>query len=112
MVAGGGASVIYADTICALGGSEELGRGNNNRRCNVPVLRIRYRYSYCRTRKLTIVVVMSLLVVPGFSCDFGAKIRRTVRQIKPFYIVSLIKVKIFFLLIFFRSRQPVALAYS
>jgi hypothetical protein len=27
MVAGGGASVIYADTICALGGSEELGRG-------------------------------------------------------------------------------------
>ena len=24
MVAGGGASVIYADTICALGGSEEL----------------------------------------------------------------------------------------
>ena len=26
MVAGGGASVIYADTICALGGSEELGR--------------------------------------------------------------------------------------
>ncbi len=34
MVAGGGASVIYADTICALGGSEELGRGNKNRRCN------------------------------------------------------------------------------
>ncbi len=24
MVAGGGASVIYADTVCALGGSEEL----------------------------------------------------------------------------------------
>ena len=24
MVAGGGASVIYSDTICALGGSEEL----------------------------------------------------------------------------------------
>ena len=24
MVAGGGASVIYADTVCALGGSDEL----------------------------------------------------------------------------------------
>ncbi len=40
MVAGGGASVIYADTICALGGSEELGRGKQK-----PQM---YRYHCCR----------------------------------------------------------------
>jgi hypothetical protein len=39
MVAGGGASVIYADTICALGGSEELGRGKQ-----IPQM---YRYHCC-----------------------------------------------------------------
>ncbi len=66
MVAGGGASVIYADTICALGGSEELGRGKQKPQMDRIIIVVdsdsNAWFPYFQKRKITIMSLLLILV--------------------------------------------------
>ena len=87
MVAGGGASVIYSDTICALGGSEEL--ANYGEYSGAPSEQQTYDYAK------TLLSLMTREVHPkgkvgAISTEHSASelkvIRTTVRRVDSFLL--------------------------
>ena len=105
MVAGGGASVIYADTVCALGGSEEL--ANYGEYSGAPSEQ--QTYDYART----ILSLMTkekhadgkVLIIGGGIANFtnvAATFKGIVRALEEFQV----KVKEFGIQIFVRRAGP------